>query len=362
MSWQEYCNQASQAVSQGNYAEAERFIYEAFKEARQEKNLERIYTALDLLGWLAFMQTKYDDAEKIYQYVAKVKVQLFGADHVEIAKTLKNLIAAAYQVKQYERVVPYAKEASRIFAANLGAAHPECQAIAVNLFELLKWLNRPGEAEEVRISYLAPPPPPIQPTAPQFGQQAGQQNTQSGGYAQAQQPQQQYQQNSTTGTGQYQQTAPQQQAPTNYGTGTGQYSNLTQQQPQPQQAQQAAYGTGTGQYSNLAQQQQQPQQAQQAAHGTGTGQYSNLQAQQAQQAQYSQQAYQQAQPTAQQQQPIAPTQGHAGSAPPQSSKSDYSKYAKSICEVCQYEYDGPECLRCTSGQLTVFDPNSRLNW
>ncbi|MBX9692909.1 MAG: tetratricopeptide repeat protein, partial [Cyanobacteria bacterium] len=149
MTWQEYCNQASQLVSHGRYQEAERIILQAFKEARESRDPQHVYLSLDLLGWLAFMQQKYADAEKVYQHVVNVKIQLFGRDHVEIAKTMKNLIAAAYQLRQYERVVGYASEAARIFAGSLGTNHPECQQIAKNLVEMLKWLGRTDEAETV---------------------------------------------------------------------------------------------------------------------------------------------------------------------------------------------------------------------
>ena len=390
MTWQEYCNQASQLVSQGRYKEAEAIILEAFKEAREAKDLQRVYTSLDLLGWLAFVQHKFMDAEKIYQHVVNVKSQLFGRTHVEIAKTLKNLIASSYQLKQYDRVVHYASEAARIYATNLGAHHPECQQIAKNLFELLKWMGRTGEAQAVYQQYLAPPaqqPPPPQPVpqqqhyqqpaASQPSQQTPPQQNRSA--AATANPEQQGNLSSSnpyarhpvgSQSGQY---AAQQSQSGQYGSGQqpaqSQYPNQNSQQNQqppadrqPQTVQQSSSGSyqSPGQYA----QQQPAQTPQNQAQPTGYNSYNNQSAQATtgQHAQPNSQyshlpmkaAPQEAQPA--QQEPPKPAQ-----ASPQKRK-DYTKFAKNICDVCQYEYEGSECLRCTSGEIAVFDPNSRLNW
>ncbi|MBZ0187527.1 MAG: tetratricopeptide repeat protein, partial [Candidatus Obscuribacterales bacterium] len=108
MTWQSYLNHASQLVSQGKYAEAEQIIYQAFKQARTENDAKKVSTSLDLLAWLAFMQQKYPEAEQIYQYAAQAKTQIFGADHIEVGKIIKNIIAACYHQKKYESVVGYA--------------------------------------------------------------------------------------------------------------------------------------------------------------------------------------------------------------------------------------------------------------
>jgi hypothetical protein len=39
-------------------------------------------------------------------------------------------------------------------------------------------------------------------------------------------------------------------------------------------------------------------------------------------------------------------------------RKDYSKFAKSVCEVCKQEYEGAGCLRCTSAGIKAFDPGS----
>lgn len=334
MSWQEYCNLASQYVSQGNYSEAERIIYQAFKEARQAKDLERICTALDSLGWLAFMQHKFADAEKIYQYVAKVKVQLYGADNVEIARTLKNLIAATYQTKQYERVVQYAKEAARIFASSLGVEHAECQAIAANLIELLKWLGRTAEAGEIYQYYINRQPPPV-PVPQPAAVAAGQQSAYANQYAQTQA---QLSQNQGA----------------QYAEAQAQAAQLAAQIAAQQEAELKAKEAAAQQAAYQQQQQYAQQQHQQYGqqYGQSNAQYGQTGQQQAQYAQQGQQGYGQPQGY---QQP-------ADNQPPAQQAKDYSRYAKSICEVCQYEFEGPECLRCTSGKIGIFDPTSRLDW
>lgn len=282
MTWQNYLTHASQLVSQGKYADAERIIYQAFNEARAQNDREKIYTSLDLLGYLAFVQQQYDKSEQIYKYGAQVKISVMGQNHIEIGKTLKNLIAAAYHMKRYEQVVVYAREALRVYGLNYGNGHAECRQLATNLIELLKWLKRMPEADEIRRLYLE--------------------------VSQPQPAQQQH------------------------------YQQVQQQQP--------------------AQQQQYYQQAQQ---------------QPVQQQQY----YQQAQHQPVQQQPVQNQQGQQGQINPAAAqhlqnyqntqaddadkkKRDYANFAKSVCDVCQMPYEGSECLRCTSGQIAVFDPSSRL--
>ena len=289
MTWQNYLTHASQLVSQGKYADAERIIYQAFNEARAQNDREKIYTSLDLLGYLAFVQQQYDKSEQIYKYGAQVKISVMGQNHIEIGKTLKNLIAAAYHMKRYEQVVVYAREALRIYGLNYGNGHAECRQLATNLIELLKWLKRIPEADEIRRLYL----------------EAGQAP-----------PTQHYQQ-------------PQQQQPVQQQPVQQQY--YQQQQPVQQQPAQQQY------YQQPVQQQP-------------------VQGQQVQPVQQSQQG--QINPAAAQH--LQNYQGTQGDDADSKKKRDYANFAKSVCDVCQMPYEGSECLRCTSGQIAVFDPSSRL--
>ncbi|MCB9472030.1 MAG: tetratricopeptide repeat protein [Candidatus Obscuribacterales bacterium] len=302
MTWQNYLTHASQLVSQGKYADAERIIYQAFNEARAQNDREKIYTSLDLLGYLAFVQQQYDKSEQIYKYGAQVKISVMGQNHIEIGKTLKNLIAAAYHMKRYEQVVVYAREALRIYGLNYGNGHAECRQLATNLIELLKWLKRIPEADEIRRLYLeVAQPPPQQPAQQQYYQQPQQQQP-----VQQQPVQQQHYQ-------QVQQQQPVQQQ---------QYYQQAQQSPaQPQPVQQQHYQQV---------QQQQPVQQQQGQINPAAAQHL--------------QNYQNAQ----------------GEEADNKKKRDYANFAKSVCDVCQMPYEGSECLRCTSGQIAVFDPSSRL--
>lgn len=386
MDWDEACRQASAMVATRNYAEAEQVIYGAYNQVKAENNLEKICTSLDLLGWLCFMQSKHQQASEIYYYCAQAKVQLMGADNIEVAKTIKNIIASTYQLKQYEKVVDMARECLRIFALHLPRENPEIATLGKNLYELLKWMNRIPEAEHIKHLYLDPPAPSIPPAMPPMQAQA-----QSGAYAVPQQQQMQQQQ-----------MQPQ--------TQSGAY-NVPQHQQQPQQAQpqqQQAYQQQQHQYQQQAQHQQQPQQhpqqqPQQTAGAqnqwapqpqTQSGAYAVPQQQQIPQQQIPQQQPQpqpQQQPASQghfrqisippqnaapaQQAPLSTSQAPVqqtpqaqpaqGAQPTDSAakaaaarRKDYSKFAKSVCEVCKQEYEGAGCLRCTSAGIKAFDPGS----
>jgi hypothetical protein len=204
MDWDEACRQASALVATRNYAEAEQVIYGAYNQVKAENNLEKICTSLDLLGWLCFMQSKHQQASEIYYYCAQAKVQLLGSNNIEVAKTIKNIIASTYQLKQYEKVVDMARECLRIFALHLPRENPEISTLGKNLYELLKWMNRIPEAEQVKRLYLDPPAPPAPAPVPAMQAQA-----QSGAYPVPQQ--QQMQQQPQAQQQQYQQQQQQQQ-------------------------------------------------------------------------------------------------------------------------------------------------------
>jgi len=406
MDWDEACRQASALVATRNYAEAEQVIYGAYNQVKAENNLEKICTSLDLLGWLCFMQSKHQQASEIYYYCAQAKVQLMGPDNIEVAKTIKNIIASTYQLKQYEKVVDMARECLRIFALHLPRENPEISTLGKNLYELLKWMNRIGEAEQVKHLYLDPPAPVAPQAPPPIPQMQAQ--AQSGAYAVPQHAQQQQMQ-AQAQSGAYnipQQPVQQQQPQQN------QYSQQPQQQPQQQQPQQQQnqYAQQQQQYQQQAQhavpQQPLQPQSQQAQGGqnqwapqpqTQSGAYAvpQQQIQQPQQQVQSQQQIQQQQQPQAQPQPAA--QGHFRqiSIPPQNAapqqaplstsqapvqqaqqapanepasdsaakaaaarRKDYSKFAKSVCEVCKQEYEGAGCLRCTSAGIKAFDPGS----
>ena len=393
MDWDEACRQASAMVATRNYAEAEQVIYGAYNQVKAENNLEKICTSLDLLGWLCFMQSKHQQASEIYYYCAQAKVQLMGADNIEVAKTIKNIIASTYQLKQYEKVVDMARECLRIFALHLPRENPEIATLGKNLYELLKWMNRIPEAEHVKQLYLDPPQMQAQVQSGAYALPQTQQHiqqAQSGAYnvpQQQQQPQQQqhpqaqpqqqqaYQQQQqqyaqhAAQAQQQQQPQPQTQSSTASGNQWAQQAYINQSQsqaqpavqPQPQHAQNAQNQwapqpqTQSGAYSVPQQavpQQAQPQQQQQPA-SQGHFRQISIPAQNAAPAQPAPAPAQ----TAQQQPQTAPTTDSAAKAAAARRK-DYSKFAKSVCEVCKQEYEGAGCLRCTSAGIKAFDPGS----
>lgn len=393
MDWDEACRQASAMVATRNYAEAEQVIYGAYNQVKAENNLEKICTSLDLLGWLCFMQSKHQQASEIYYYCAQAKVQLMGADNIEVAKTIKNIIASTYQLKQYDKVVDMARECLRIFSLHLPRENPEIATLGKNLYELLKWMNRFPEAEHIKHLYLDPPAPPSPPAIPPMQAQA-----QSGAYAI---PQQQVQPQTQSGAYNIPQQQPQQAQPQPQQQAYQQQQHQYQQQAQAQVQPQAHNSTASGNqwaqqaYANQSQSQaqpsmQQPQQQPQQAQGaqnqwapqpqTQSGAYAVPQQQQQIPQQQAPQQQPQAQPASQghfRQISIPPQNATPAQQPPQAleaatggpatdsaakaaaaRRKDYSKFAKSVCDVCKQEYEGAGCLRCTSAGIKAFDPGS----
>jgi len=350
MDWDEACRQASALVATRNYAEAEQVIYGAYNQVKAENNLEKICTSLDLLGWLCFMQSKHQQASEIYYYCAQAKVQLMGGDNIEVAKTIKNIIASTYQLKQYEKVVDMARECLRIFALHLPRENPEISTLGKNLYELLKWMNRIPEAEQVKRLYLDPAPPAPPPIPPMQAQ------AQSGAYPvpqqQMQQPQAQQQQQYQQQQQQYQQAQAQAQS--------GAYP-VPQQQPQQQQpqTQSGAYAVPQQQIQQHMQQQPQPQvQPQAQPQAASQGHFRQISIPPQNQQAPGQQAPISSSQAPVQQAPATDSVSDSAAKAAAARRKDYSKFAKSVCEVCKQEYEGAGCLRCTSAGIKAFDPGS----
>ena len=89
--WESYITAAQQAYQQAEYAEAEKQLEAALKEA-EAFGLDdvRLATSLNNLAALYHAQGKYAEAEPLYQRALAIWEKALGPDHPNVAVSLEN--------------------------------------------------------------------------------------------------------------------------------------------------------------------------------------------------------------------------------------------------------------------------------
>jgi tetratricopeptide (TPR) repeat protein len=85
-----------------------------------------------------FALGKWKEADDLYHRILKIKTQVYGMDHPEVALTLENLSQTAEQLKDKSGAVKDLKEALAIFAKYLSPDHPLIRDVNQRLAALLK--------------------------------------------------------------------------------------------------------------------------------------------------------------------------------------------------------------------------------
>ncbi|MBC8000201.1 MAG: tetratricopeptide repeat protein [Leptolyngbya sp.] len=119
------------------------------KLAKSHNNLGAIYHA----------QGKFGLAEESYAQAMKLKVELFGEDHFEIAPCYQNLAAVHSARVQYDKAEPLYRRAIAIKEKEYGNDSPELLTPLKNLLMLCKKQERIAEIAllEKRIKSIEPP-------------------------------------------------------------------------------------------------------------------------------------------------------------------------------------------------------------
>ena len=118
--WQRYMDAGRQAYEQADYAEAEKLLLAALKEAEKLDEQDALATSLNNLGALYNTQGKYAEAEPLLKRSLATWEKAVGPEHPDVAMGLQNY---AELLRKTNREAEAKKMESR--AEAIRAKHPQ---------------------------------------------------------------------------------------------------------------------------------------------------------------------------------------------------------------------------------------------
>ncbi len=99
--WKEHMKEGGKSYHEGRYAEAEKSLQAALKEAeRFGPEDQRVFLSLDKLAQLYHDQGKYSEAEPVYGRALAIVEKLLGPEHSRVATTLENYATLLQKTKR----------------------------------------------------------------------------------------------------------------------------------------------------------------------------------------------------------------------------------------------------------------------
>ena len=146
--WEHYMAEGAKAHQNGQETNAEMFYLAALEDVQSAGPEDpRLAATLNTLAILYHTQSKYAQAEPLYQRVLKLLEQTIGPDHPTLATTLNNL-AVVYEAQgKYAEAAPLYQRALALLERTLGPEHPNLAAALDNYADLLRKMQREAEAE-----------------------------------------------------------------------------------------------------------------------------------------------------------------------------------------------------------------------
>ncbi len=146
--WRMHMVAAGAAWERGDYAETERQLSAAVKEAEAYgQGDRRLLTALDSLADLNRLLGNFRDALVLFGRALKLRKITFGPDHPEVATGLNNLAQSHQMRGDYAAAEPLFKQSLAIYRAALGPRNAHVGTLLNNLAELYHVQGRLSEAE-----------------------------------------------------------------------------------------------------------------------------------------------------------------------------------------------------------------------
>ncbi len=148
--WDSIMADAVKAYQQADYAEAEKLLLAALKEAEKFGERDpRLATSLNNLAVLYNAQGKYTEAEPLYQRSLAIREKALGPEHPDVAQSLNNLAVLYNAQGRYAQAEPLYQRALAIREKALGPEHPNVATVLENYAALLHKLNRDAEADKM---------------------------------------------------------------------------------------------------------------------------------------------------------------------------------------------------------------------
>ena len=146
--WETYMEAATKAYREGRYAEAEKQLKAALKEAEAFRPEDpRVATSLNNLAGLYHAQGKYTEAEPLLKRSLAMREKILGPVHPEVARSLNNLAGLHHARGNYIEAEPLYKRALAIQEKALGPEHPNVATSLNNLAELYRAQGNRAAAE-----------------------------------------------------------------------------------------------------------------------------------------------------------------------------------------------------------------------
>ncbi|HEY9786743.1 MAG TPA: tetratricopeptide repeat protein [Candidatus Obscuribacterales bacterium] len=154
--WKALNDAGHEAYGRRKHVVAEEKFKEALDLAEKWGKTESLKDRQDVRGWLALSlnnlgalyqaQGKYGLAEEMYQRSLKMKQELFGEDHKEVAPALQNLASVLCARSHFLAAEPMFRKALAIKEREFGAFDKELLITLKNYSLALKRLQRDAEA------------------------------------------------------------------------------------------------------------------------------------------------------------------------------------------------------------------------
>ena len=113
--WETYMEAATKAYREGRYAEAEKQLKAALKEAEDFRPEDpRMATSLNNLAGLYHAQGKYAEAEPLLKRSLAMREEVLGPEHPEVARSLSSLAGLFHAQGKYAEAEPLLKRALAI--------------------------------------------------------------------------------------------------------------------------------------------------------------------------------------------------------------------------------------------------------
>jgi len=145
-------NLAVALTKQALYDEAERLFEEVLKVRRERWSDDHPETlkTINAFGVLRREQKKYEQAESFLLQALKGREQKLGADHFTCFETMHELAILYKEQELYDKAEPLLRDAIEGRREKLGITHPHTQESIRILIDLYEARNKPEKAEEWR--------------------------------------------------------------------------------------------------------------------------------------------------------------------------------------------------------------------
>ncbi len=150
--WETHDAAGQEAYQRGDYAEAEKQLTAAVKEAEEFARPDpRLARSLNNLALLYQAQGRHAEAEPLHKRALAIREKVLGSEHPDVAESYNNL-AQLYQAQgRFAEAEPFHRRALAIWERALGPEHPDVAQSLENYAALLRKTGREGKAEELEI-------------------------------------------------------------------------------------------------------------------------------------------------------------------------------------------------------------------